>query len=588
MRTIVSPEEFLNADVRSDNASGHAQALHSTGQVPPPPSRAQQPYPSRQAYLPQTAGGYGYDQGYDSTPNLAAPGPAVSRGNSRSPSRSPHSYASGEVYDDPYQGLSTAGRGVNHNFGVVNPLEIDDDGDDGLNYSKRSQRNSMLSSSNSDRGARSGLAASAAVGGAAAGNNAASGAAGKSGLRNGGGYYDPPSAEKTSAWSTTHQEEEKIRSKKKKWAIILLIVVVAVGAIVGGIVGSFATGKSGNDVKGQSAKDDQETNGDLDKNSSQIKELLNNPNLHKVFPGMDYTPFNTQYPDCIHDPPSQNNVTRDVAVLSQLTNKIRLYGTDCNQTQMVIEAIRRLDLEDTVKIWMGVWQDKNTTTNERQLAQMWDILDEYKDNHFEGVIVANEILFREEMSLTTLGSLLDEVRTNLTAKGMEGLHVATSDLGDDWTPGLAASSDYIMANIHPFFAGVEATNAASWTMTFWEGQNKPMWKKEKSRNVISETGWPSGGGRKCPIEDPKCARGSVAGIDEMNQFMDDWVCQALKNGTEYFWFEAFDEPWKVRYNEDGKEWEDKWGLMDLERNLKDGIKIPDCGGMTVDNAKSSR
>jgi hypothetical protein len=166
----------------TDNASGHAQALHSTGQVPPPPSRAQQPYPSRQAYLPQTAGGYGYDQGYDSTPNLAAPGPAVSRGNSRSPSRSPHSYASGEVYDDPYQGLSTAGRGVNHNFGVVNPLEIDDDGDDGLNYSKRSQRNSMLSSSNSDRGARSGLAASAAVGGAAAGNNAASGAAGKSGI----------------------------------------------------------------------------------------------------------------------------------------------------------------------------------------------------------------------------------------------------------------------------------------------------------------------------------------------------------------------------------------------------------------------
>ena len=33
--------------------------------------------------------------------------------------------------------------------------------------------------------------------------------------------------------------------------------------------------------------------------------------------------------------------------------------------------------------------------------------------------------------------------------------------------------------------------------------------------------------------------GSVAGIDEMNTFLDGWVCPALQNGTEYFWFEAF-------------------------------------------------
>ena len=46
-------------------------------------------------------------------------------------------------------------------------------------------------------------------------------------------------------------------------------------------------------------------------------------------------------------------------------------------------------------------------------------------------------------------------------------------------------------------------------------------------------------------------------------------------------FEAFDEPWKIRLNTPGKEWEDKWGLMDTARNLKPGLKIPDCGGKTV-------
>lgn len=53
---------------------------------------------------------------------------------------------------------------------------------------------------------------------------------------------------------------------------------------------------------------------------------MDNDKLHKVFPGFDYTPLNVQHPYCIHDPPSQNNITRDVAVLSQLTNVIRLYG----------------------------------------------------------------------------------------------------------------------------------------------------------------------------------------------------------------------------------------------------------------------
>lgn len=46
-------------------------------------------------------------------------------------------------------------------------------------------------------------------------------------------------------------------------------------------------------------------------------------------------------------------------------------------------------------------------------------------------------------------------------------------------------------------------------------------------------------------------------------------------------FEAFDEPWKVVYNTPGKEWEDQWGLMGIDRKLKAGLRIPDCGGRTI-------
>ncbi|OAQ58854.1 endo-beta-1,3-glucanase [Pochonia chlamydosporia 170] len=559
------------------------EASRETGHLPPPPSRTQYPSPPGAGYNSSQPGGYAPETVYNRGPGqhqLPEQGsgstlnPFGTPSATHSPARSMRSFGGESFGDEHYQGMPANGhRYHDASLGVVNPNDIVDDGDDGLHYSRHSQRNSMLSLPPSDRG-RPGIGPAAAAA-AGAGAATAGGVLGRSGL----GPSDSELArEKPANWVA----KDKGRSKKWKWLVIILVFLVVAGAIVGGVVGSMIAGNKksgGNGGGGGSAADDTNKNGDLDINSKEIKALLNNKDLHKVFPGMDYTPLNTQYPDCIHNPPSQNNITRDVAVLSQLTNKIRLYGTDCNQTQMVIHAVNQLKMQNDIKIWLGVWQDGNTTTNTRQLAQMWDILDQYGEKPFEGIIVANEILFRKEMTITQLGTILDGVRTNLTSKNIK-LPVASSDLGDNWTEGLADKSDYVMANIHPFFAGVQAADAAAWTYNFWSTKDKQYWKSDKSKNVISETGWPSDGGTDCGGA-TTCTTGAVASIDNMNQFMNDWVCQALTNGTNYFWFEAFDEPWKVRFNEKGKEWEDKWGLMDVNRKLKDGVKIPDCGGKTV-------
>ncbi|KAB5546863.1 putative glucan endo-1,3-beta-glucosidase btgC [Coniochaeta sp. 2T2.1] len=397
---------------------------------------------------------------------------------------------------------------------------------------------------------------------------------------NGGSGYDLGGGGDKSQWL----EKQSKHSKKWKWAIIggvglIIVAAIVVGVLFGVVFKQNKESGGGSNTSGSTSDPDED--GDLDINSPSIKALLNNKNLHKIFPGIDYTPLNTQYPDCIHNPPSQNNITKDVAVLSQLSNTIRLYGTDCNQTQMTIHALEKLGMSDSVKLWLGVWQDNNATTNKRQLDQMYDILDAYGEKPFKGLIVANEILFREQMTVAELGQLLEEVREKVKAKGMS-LPVATSDLGDKWTAELAAQSDYIMANIHPFFGGINANDAASWTWSFWSNHNGPFFKTDLSKNIISETGWPSQGGTDCGSATVTvCPDASVAGIDQLNQFMEDWVCSALTNGTEYFWFEAFDEPWKIQFNSKNQNWEDHWGIMDVDRNLKDGVKIPDCGGQTV-------
>jgi exo-beta-1,3-glucanase (GH17 family) len=500
---------------------------------------------------------------------------------------SPHSFQ--EQYSDtPYNHYS---RNLDPGMGGFDPNSIEDDGDEGLEYLPHRGSRLSLTPHHTDRsnGAPAGAAAATGgvlgtiggfVGRSANGNAPQYGPVSNPQLGYEPGSYDLGAQEK-SEWL------KRQSSSRKKWTWIAgsILVVIILGGIAAGVAvpllnkknSSSSSSSSSSSGSGTAATDTQQ-NGDLGSNSAEIQALMNNKNLHKVFPGMDYTPINTQYPDCLVNPPSQNNVTRDLAVLSQLTNVVRLYGTDCNQTEMLLHSIDRLGLKGQVKVWLGVWQDNNATTNARQLAQMYKILDTYGTDQFLGVIVGNEILFNQYMTETALEAVLTGVRANFTAKNIN-LPIATSDLGDKWTSTLANAVDYVMANVHPFFAGVEVGTAAAWTMNFFQTHDT-MFKTDSTKSIISETGWPSAGGTDCGGA-TTCTTGSVAGTSEMNTFMNDWVCQALANGTNYFWFEAFDEPWKIRYDEPGKEWEDKWGLMDINRNLKNGVVIPDCGGKTV-------
>ncbi|KIW70632.1 hypothetical protein PV04_02883 [Phialophora macrospora] len=571
----------LNAD-RHARESG-LESVHSYPQSyapyqQPPPSRL----PDRSSYGSTLALAQGA-----ATPGRSSPSPSGPRSSAysgrgipledyHSNSSQPLSYQS--YHDLPYQSSNPAGL---MNQASINPNNILDDGDD------------VFPPPGQQRASGRGLAAPVAAAGTAGFLGGLFGRNKKNHTPS--GTYNaiggPPQLEK-SQWLS---EQTKGKRKMKLWvgvAIGLVIVLAIVGGIVGGVLGnknsdsSSSSGSSSGDTN--NAASDTAANGDLDKSSAEIQALMNNKDLHKVFPGMDYTPWGTQYPLCLTYPPSQNNITRDMAVLSQLTNVVRLYGTDCNQTEMVLHAIDKLELTD-MKVWMGVWIDTNQTTIDRQLDQMYKILADTKDlSVFKGVIVGNEALYRagedKAQSEQELITYLSDVRTKFKSLGYD-LPIATSDLGDNWNAQLVQAVDYVMSNIHPFFAGVTAEVAASWTWDFWQNHDVILTQGMPNvKQLISETGWPSGGGKDCGGTDGSCQpgqSGSVAGVDGMNTFMDNWVCQALQNGTEYFWFEAFDEPWKVIYNTDTQQWEDKWGLMDPARNLKPGLKIPDCDGKTV-------
>jgi exo-beta-1,3-glucanase (GH17 family) len=445
--------------------------------------------------------------------------------------------------DSPYNRYSSSNLDLAPQMGAINPHDLADDDDWGMGHGQPStaqqKRRSFVPFGNGSREGTPSSGTPAALGaGAAAGGVAGAAAAGAS--RDGSGAYNAvPAAEGTgfarekSDWIT----RENAGRKKTMWIAIAVIAVVVIAAIVGGVLGTqLHLGGKGTDnaAKADAVKEDNKD--DLGLQSDEIKKLMGNSNLHKVFPGMDYTPLGAQYPECLSVPSSQNNITRDMAVMSQLTNAVRLYGTDCNQTEMVLHAIDRLELKD-MKIWMGVWLGNNHTTNTRQIDQMWEIIDKHGGDKFKGIIVGNEVLYRKDLTEQELLGNITDIRTNLTKHSLD-LPVAISDLGDNWTADMAEKVDVVMSNVHPFFAGVTADVATSWTWTFWQQHDVVLTKNDpKIKQVIAEVGWPTAGGNNCGESDcTSSTQGSIAGVDELNTFMESWICPSLKNGTDYFWY----------------------------------------------------
>lgn len=55
---------------------------------------------------------------------------------------------------------------------------------------------------------------------------------------------------------------------------------------------------------------------------------------------------------------------------------------------------------------------------------------------------------------------------------------------------------------------------------------------------IAETGWPT----RSMTPANATFQAAVAGIPQLQTFLDTFPCQANNNGTGYFFFETFDEP----------------------------------------------
>ncbi|KAK7463419.1 hypothetical protein VKT23_006772 [Stygiomarasmius scandens] len=370
-------------------------------------------------------------------------------------------------------------------------------------------------------------------------------------------------------------EKNHQSGKRSRWiviGVIALAIIIVIGVVVGVVVS-----KKNSSSSSSSASVVQQT--DQNDPSTFVKDSR----LKQSFYGIAYTPEGAQLPEC---GANLKDVITDIQLLSQLTTRIRLYGADCNQSALVLEAIKETKVD--MQVFLGNYPA--ATDGGEAYARQRDIIkqaiQDYGTDHIAGVTVGNEFILNYlnangggsdpnsavgNQGGEALITNITDTRSMLTDLGVT-LKVGNADAGSYFNDEVLAKVDYGMANVHPWFANVSIDQAAGWTWDFFETQDVSLAQglSNNPQMSIAETGWPTASSDAGNESNGP----STASEENLQKFLDTFVCQANTNGTEYFFFEFFDEPWKDKQFGGVEGW---WGLFYSNRTLKN-IEIPDCSG----------
>ncbi|CAK9441317.1 uncharacterized protein LODBEIA_P51860 [Lodderomyces beijingensis] len=299
------------------------------------------------------------------------------------------------------------------------------------------------------------------------------------------------------------------------------------------------------------------------KNDNEVVELMSVVS-NVLFNGIAYSPSGTMEPICGF---SRRDAMLDLAKLSTVTTKIRTYGMQCNQSELILDAIDHMNLNMTVAL--GVWISSNETENKSQMDLMKKLISAHPDPQrvINSIYIGNEVLFRGDVSKEQLLEYIQDAKSFLKLIHAEAIPVGTSEVGSLIDSTLLAQCDVVGANIHPFFGGVGVEDATSWTLQFLNYQIQPENENHSTQIVLTELGWPSGGGRH---------KRAIASEMNMKYFIRDFLCTLKTLPVDYYFFEAFDEPWKEIYWEGNQKWETEWGIFNSDRSNKFPLQYMGC------------
>jgi exo-beta-1,3-glucanase (GH17 family) len=263
--------------------------------------------------------------------------------------------------------------------------------------------------------------------------------------------------------------------------------------------------------------------------------------------GMAYGPFRQSESPEWGIYPTLAEVREDMPLLALVANGIRTYG--CQNLQTVITATQEIGLPLALGAWLS--GDSGADRAEIECA----VAEAQASAAVTSLIVGSESVLRGQLTPTGLCAAMQEVR------GRTGLPVTTAEPWHVWIdhPELAACSDFLLVHIHPYWECQAVENAVAFVQEKYGALSSQF---PAARIVIGETGWPTQGtGREgsCgPLPEPTAEQQALFAAQLL-----EWAGQA---GIEFYFFDAFDEPWKCASGR--PEVECHWGIYDTNREPK--------------------
>ena len=262
---------------------------------------------------------------------------------------------------------------------------------------------------------------------------------------------------------------------------------------------------------------------------------------------VSYAPFrNDQTP---HDQTlivSPQQIAEDLGELAKISRCIRTYSID-NGLDKVPELASRVGLKVLLGVWIGRDRAKNALLIDTAIS-----LAKHHPGVITAIIVGSEVLLRGEMTVSDLREIIRSVKPRVDVP------VTYADVWEFWLRyrEIGADVDFVTVHFLPYWEDVPArAEDAAAHVDHVRLQVAAAFPGKEI--LIGETGWPSHG---------RMRDGALPSRINQARFTSEILDRARRDNFRVNMFEAYDEPWKRR-------WEGTvggyWGLLDgTDRKLK--------------------
>lgn len=299
--------------------------------------------------------------------------------------------------------------------------------------------------------------------------------------------------------------------------------------------------------------DNQEVDNSL---SGEGQEENISPLIYKIY-GLNFSPYMDDQDPNLGCEISEEQIRARMEIIADYTNWIRTFSSTHG-----LENCGFIAHSLGLKAALGAWLDSDPVTNEEEIENLIACA---KAGDADMLIVGSEVLLRGDLSEDELISYINKVKQEVP-----DIPVAYADTYGTFLnhPDIIDAVDVILVNYYPYWEGIRVDQAVA-AVNNWHQEILKIAQGKKV--MVSETGWPSEGEQ---------IGNAIPSPENASYYFLNFVSWARANNVDYFYFEAFDEPWKAKY--EGLQGA-HWGVWDKDGNLKPGMDCVFDGETVEDN-----